>query len=128
MIAFLNRDKTTGVRQLWRMNATGADQQQLTRNKDYDIASPKWSPNGKYIAFASTQGVDSHPKHKVQNWDIWIMDAGTGKQFQLTTNGSCDDEPCWDRTGEFIYFRSNRGNAWRIWRLQPDFKKIEASK
>ena len=38
---------------------------------------------------------------------------------QLTTNGSLDDCPCWDRKGEYIYFRSNRGGVWNIWRFKP---------
>ena len=125
-IVYLARDKASGMRQLWRMNLDASNRQQLTQNTKYDIATPKWSPNGKWIVFAANQGIDKNPKRMCQNWDIWVMSAETGKQYQLTTNGSWDDEPCWDRTGEYVYFRSNRGGKWKIWRLQPDFAKMSS--
>lgn len=53
-----------------------------------------------------------------QNWDIWLMPADDfGKRIQLTLNGSVDDNPVWDRNGNAIYFRSNRGGKWNVWRL-----------
>ena len=56
---------------------------------------------------------------KEPNNDIWIMRADGSQKTQLTTNGSDDVGPCWDRAGKFIYFLSNRGDAWNIWRFEP---------
>src|SRR5207249_2640612 len=64
---------------------------------------------------ASNEGRDSKGR---RNYDIWLMAADGSSRTQLTTNGSWDDAPCWDHKGEFIYFRSNRGGAWNIWRLK----------
>jgi Tol biopolymer transport system component len=76
----------------------------------------RWSPDGRWIVYASNEGRDSKGR---RNFDIWLMAADGSARTQLTTNGSWDDSPCWDRAGELVYFRSNRGAAWNIWRLKP---------
>ena len=51
------------------------------------------------------------------NNDIWMMRAdGTGS-LQLTTNGSDDGTPIADPQKRWIYFVSNRGYKWGIWRI-----------
>jgi len=115
-ILFIRRDKLTKLRQLWLMSVEGAGETQLTQNTDYEVADARWSPDGKWIVYASNEGLDSQQLH---NWDIWLMAADGSKRTQLTTNGSWDDGPCWDSKGAYIYFRSNRGGAWNIWRFQP---------
>ncbi len=115
-ILFVRKDKIIGRKQIWLMNTDGGQETQLTQNVEYDAIQPKWSPDGNWIVFASNEGFDSK---KRRNYDIWIMAADGSKKTQLTTNGSEDNSPCWDRSGEFIYFRSNRGGVWNIWRLEP---------
>ena len=68
------------------------------------------------MVYASNEGVDASGK---RNFDIWMMDADGTNKTQLTTNGSHDDWPCWDREGRTIYFRSNRGGMWNVWRFEP---------
>jgi len=115
-ILFVRPDKTTGKKQIWVMNVDGSEETQLTQNIDCDTIDPKWSPEGQWIVFSCDEGLDSQ---KNRNYDIWLMAADGSKKTQLTTNGSRDDSPCWDRTGKFIYFRSNRGGLWNIWRFEP---------
>lgn len=115
-ILFLRWDKDSGRKQLWWMNIDGSNETQLTINVDYDVDDPKWSPDGKWIVFASDEGFDSNKK---RNYDIWLIASDGLNKTQLTTNGSWDDAPCWDGNGTFIYFRSNRGGAWNIWRFEP---------
>jgi Tol biopolymer transport system component len=115
-ILFIRQDKLSKRHQLWVMSSDGAEETQLSQNTDYDITDPRWSPDGKWIVYASNEGFDSQ---KLRNYDIWIMSANGSKRTQLTTNGSQDDSPCWDFQGKTIYFRSNRGGAWNIWRFQP---------
>jgi WD40 repeat protein len=115
-IAFVRVDKLNKWKQLWVMNPDGSEETQLTQNNEYDAENPAWSPDSKWIVFAANEGLDSQ---KLRNYDIWIMAADGSKKTQLTTNGSWDDSPCWDYTGKFIYFRSNRGGSWNIWRFEP---------
>jgi len=115
-ILFLRRDKESFREQLWMMRLDGSEETQLTNNTDYDIADAKWGPDGASIVYASDEGLDSNKRN---NFDIWMMDSSGINKTQLTTNGSHDDAPCWDRQGRYIYFRSNRGGTWNIWRFEP---------
>lgn len=115
-IVFVRRDKTTSMRQVWVMNADGTEETQLTQNVDYEAIDPRWSPDGEWIVYSSNEGFDSK---KRRNFDVWVMKADGSGAIQLTTNGSWDDRPCWDGIGQYIYFRSNRGEAWNIWRFRP---------
>jgi Tol biopolymer transport system component len=115
-ILFVRRAAASGKRQVWMMNVDGSSETQLTDNTDYDVADPKWSPDGAWIVYASDEGLDSSQNH---NYDIWLMAADGSRKTQLTTNGSRDDAPCWNHQGDKIYFRSNRGGVWNIWRFQP---------
>jgi hypothetical protein len=35
----------------------------------------------------------------------------------VTRNESWDDGPAWDATGRTLFFRSNRGGQWGIWKI-----------
>jgi hypothetical protein len=115
-ILFVRTDKASAKKQIWFMNLDGTGETQLTQNVDYDAIGPKWSPNGQWIVYACNEGLDSK---KRRNYDIWLMAIDGSRKTQLTTNGSRDDGPCWDHAGQFIYFRSNRGGTWNIWRFEP---------
>jgi len=114
-VLFVRRDPECARKQLWIMEMDGTGETQLTSNTDFDVDHARWSPDGAKIVYASDAGVESHKRH---NFDIWMMDSNATNKTQLTTNGSHDDSPCWDRTGKFIYFRSNRGGTWNIWRFE----------
>lgn len=76
--------------------------------------SPSWTPDGKYILYTSMEGVDPEGR---PNEDIWIISADGTEKYQLTTNGSADRYPVMSPDGQFIYFLSNRGESWGVWRI-----------
>lgn len=115
-ILFVRKEPLHDAEQIWLMDRDGRNETQLTQNQLYNVRSPKWSPDGKRIVYASNEGIDSSGN---RNYDIWIMNGNGGNKTQLTTNGSHDDAPCWDHKGQHVYFRSNRGFKWNIWRLRP---------
>lgn len=115
-ILFVRKDDRTGKNQIWIMSVAGGEETLLSSNTDYDVIDPSWSPDGSWIVFASDEALDSK---KTRNFDIWSMRPDGSGKTQLTTNGSRDDSPCWDHDGAFIYFRSNRGGVWNIWRFRP---------
>jgi Tol biopolymer transport system component len=109
-IAFIGDD-----RQLWKMPVTGQNPVQLTSdpvNKE-GKRNPTWSPDGRYILFASDIGKDNKD---IANYDIWIIPSNGGVPRQLTTNGSEDDYPVVSPAQDHIYFVSNRGFKEGIWR------------
>jgi Tol biopolymer transport system component len=90
----------------------------LTNTPNVDEFDPAWSSDGLRIAYVSdaNRGGDT-----TDNYDIYVMDAsGAGvapKPQRVTTNGSWDDSPAWDGS-HAIYFRSNRGAEWNVWRIE----------
>jgi hypothetical protein len=115
-VVFTSANEKTDKRDLYIVPANGGAAQKLTDTPNVDECNPVWNRDGSRIAFASDAGVDANGRH---NYDIWIMDMNDTKHptQQLTTNASVDDLPVWDPTGRNVYFRSNRGGEWGIWRM-----------
>jgi Tol biopolymer transport system component len=114
-VVFVSLNEKTGHRDIYRMSDQGGSPEALCNVTDADSYDPVWSKDGSRLAFASDRGVDEDQRH---NADIWIIDlAHPEKPLQVTTNGSVDDCPAWDPTGDAIFFRSNRGGNWGIWRV-----------
>lgn len=108
-IAFIGPDN-----KLWVIPVNAQTPVQLTTNPDTQEHWPEWSPDGEYILYVSNEGKDSTG---TPNNDIWIMRANGTERRQLTTNGSEDTMPIADPQGHWIYFVSNRGYKWGIWRI-----------
>jgi len=138
-IAFIGADGN-----LWVTNSDGSNQVQLTssakRIKDAYIASldpderrlfdwslrrrirpmspfsfPSWDANGKYVVYSGMEGNDNTGR---PNEDIWMMGFDGAHKQQLTTNGSADRFPLMSPDSRYIYFLSNRGKTWAIWRIE----------
>jgi len=61
---------------------------------------PKWSPDGKNIAFASNR--------KGHRWEIYIMDSDSKNQRRVTyTTDGFSTQPRWESSGNELYFSSN---------------------
>ncbi|HEX8521973.1 MAG TPA: PEGA domain-containing protein, partial [Tepidisphaeraceae bacterium] len=115
VIVFCAVNDKTGKRDLYMMSDKGGSPQNLTNTPEVDEFDPIFSKDGKSIAYVSDAGVDEERRH---NFDVWLMDlAHPDRPSQITTNGSWDDHPSWDPSGNAIYFRSNRGGDWAIWRI-----------
>lgn len=108
-------DGRTGESRIWVMNADGGHQTQLTGRLGNNQRDPSWSASGRRILFASDRGRDTDGR---RNYDIWIMDADGSHPTRITKNGSTDLLPMFDPSGRYVYFLSNRGFEWNIWRLE----------
>jgi len=75
---------------------------------------PSWSPDGKFLAYTSMKSTDPTGR---PNEDIWVMSIDGTQREQLTTNFSADRCPMVSPDGKSIYFLSNRGKQWAIWRI-----------
>jgi hypothetical protein len=114
-VVFTLANEKTGKREIYKMSDRGGGATKLTDAPEFDSLDPAWSKGASRIAFASDRGADADGKH---NFDIWMIDlAHPDKPIRLTTNGSRDDSPAFDPNGKAIYFRSNRGGTWGIWRI-----------
>lgn len=77
----------------------------LTRDAALD-ADPAWSPDGRYIAWASDRADDG------TLLDLWIHDTETGENRRLTTEPTSAMAPAWSPDGREIAYLDVDG----IWR------------
>ncbi len=75
---------------LWRSRADGSQRAQLT-DPDIETGLPRWSPDGKEIAFAGR--IPGKP------WSIFTIAASGGDPKQLTTEGLDEAFPDWSPDG-----------------------------
>ncbi len=76
-----------------------------------DVVYPTWSPDGTMLAFIGTQEKD--------NWDLFVVEVGSGQVRRLTTEPAVDVNPSWSPNGAIV-FNSNRDGAWAAWSIRPD--------
>ncbi len=108
-------DQNTGNLKIWVMAVDGTNQSQLTLSEKSVEKHASWSPDGNRILYTSNIGKDSNGK---RNYDVWMMDVNGSNFTQLTTNGSADIMPVSSPDGKHIYFLSNRGWVWNLWRME----------
>jgi len=125
-IVYTRDDERNKVSQIFTMDTDGGAITQLTFNIDYAIKDPAWDPTGSFITYVSNEGTeavesDSNDLNSNNDYNIWVMRSDGSGKTQLTTNQSHDDQPVFNPDGDYIYFRSNRGGFWNIWRFEPVF-------
>jgi Tol biopolymer transport system component len=104
----------TGKRDIYRVSDRGGASENLT--SEFDNINPNWDSTGGKVVFSSDRGQEAEDNRN--NYDIWVMDlSNSGQPKQVTKNGSVDDMPVFDPAGDAVYFRSNRGGTWAIWRV-----------
>src|SRR5438132_8631619 len=84
---------------IWTADENGQNVQRLTVNKARD-AYPKFSPDGKWIAFSSDRN---------GNLDVFIIPSTGGTAKQLTLHSADDVVLGWAPDGRGVLFSSQRG-------------------
>src|SRR2546423_3804735 len=107
---------------IWTADENGQNVQRLTVNKARD-AYPRFSPDGKWIAFSSDRN---------GNLDVFIIPSTGGTAKQLTHHSADDVVLGWTPDGSGVLFSSQRGedfmgllyvvstNGGMPWRAGPD--------
>jgi tricorn protease len=60
-----------------------------------------WSPDSRWLAYARADEGNSHSC-------IWLWNAVTGDRTRVTDRMFDSEAPCFDRKGDFLYFRTTR--------------------
>src|SRR6516162_7724415 len=71
------KEDKAGSGHVWMVGVDGKDERQITWSTDSE-ASPRFSPDGKYLAFTSSR------PGKAKGNQVWLLDRSGGEAFQLT--------------------------------------------
>ena len=71
----IKEDKTNS--HVWTIGYDGSNDRQVTTSQDNE-SSPRWSPDGKYLAFTSSR------PGKARGNQVWLLDRRGGEAQQLT--------------------------------------------
>ncbi|MDH4156687.1 MAG: hypothetical protein OEW00_05370 [candidate division Zixibacteria bacterium] len=97
---------------LFTVDSNGDNPVQLTDVQNVWDARPRWSPEGKKIAFCRTYPQDNYRE------EIWVIDPdGINAHRVGTINGNC---PFWSKDGERLLFTSWVGSANEIFEMNAD--------
>ena len=98
-----------GYSEIWACDSEGSNCAQLTSLPGI-AGAPRWSPDGKYIAF------EYRPK---DHSEIYLLEVGSGVSRLLPTLPEANSGgPNWSRDGKRIYFYSDRGGGpFQVWKI-----------
>jgi dipeptidyl aminopeptidase/acylaminoacyl peptidase len=88
---------------------SGQNAFRLTSPDEYS-ASPRWSPDGRYIAF------DSRARNNWGVYDLYVISVAGGEPHALTAGPVQNSRPSWSSDGRWIYFGSDRSGTLQIWK------------
>jgi dipeptidyl aminopeptidase/acylaminoacyl peptidase len=88
------------ISHIWKVNSDGSGAVQMTSGTDGEN-SPRWSPDGKTIAFIAKRG--SEPEAVAQ---IFLIPPAGGEAHALTTHATAVSNIAWSPDGTLIYFRA----------------------
>jgi len=95
---------------IYVMNADGTDLARfMNSNTSYWV--PRWSPDGRKIAYASDEDGDS---------EVYVMDKDGSNIEKLTNNSGFDGYPNWSPDGKKILFVSDRDGDWNLYLMNGD--------
>lgn len=98
---------------LWIISANGGIPKQFTFGDHVDLL-PRWSPDGKTIAFKSNRGDKSKPAQ------IYIIPFGGGESRQLTHIDGTISSFSWSPNGKKLLCRTRRSDPEIIERQEDD--------
>jgi Tol biopolymer transport system component len=96
---------------IYVMNPDGGNPINLTQSVERPDGVSSWSPDGKQIAFTSSE---FFKWDDLFHSDIWVMDADGGNPHNLTNHHASDLSPDWSPNGQQIAFYSDRNWDWEF--------------
>jgi Tol biopolymer transport system component len=98
----------TGNNQIWVSRRDGSEAVQLTSLGIRPAGSPRWSPDGAWIAFDVWEANQSY---------VYVVSSGGGRPRRVSMEAGQSWNPSWSPDGQWIYFTSRRSGTDEIWRI-----------
>ncbi|WP_420455241.1 winged helix-turn-helix domain-containing protein [Rubrivirga sp.] len=99
----------SGSHEVWTAEPDGAGARQLTTFGGARVSGPRWSPDGRRLVVSARAGGDADA-------DVFLI-LPDGEARALTDVAADDVAPTWSRDGLWVYFASDRGETWQIYRV-----------
>jgi Tol biopolymer transport system component/DNA-binding winged helix-turn-helix (wHTH) protein len=100
----------SGAEEIWTCDQAGANAVQITSFGEGWSGTPRWSPDGRSIAFDRSDGESP--------WGIYVVSSQGGRPVALVKNRSNNLVPSWSRDGHSIYFTSDRTGRNEIFKIR----------
>ncbi len=82
---------------LWMVSWDGTQQVRLTSSAETSERAPRWSPDGRYLAFLSARGDEAEKKQGAQ---VWLLDRQGGEAQKLTDIKGGISDYAWSPDGK----------------------------
>jgi len=115
VVAEIDRETYEYHRSIWVADAAGDRKPRRYTAGDND-SSPRWSPDGRSLAFVRGPAGEVKPKNKeervrgVGKPQLWVLPADGGEAHQLTWLRDGAGEPTWSPDGATIIFSADVGH------------------
>lgn len=100
-VAFLSRASSGKGASVWTVGLDGGQPLEVTRHPGFDDRTPRWSPDGKRIAFVG---------HRQGRDEIEVVASEGGLALQMTFGRWDNTDPAWSPDGRWIAFISQRSD------------------
>lgn len=101
----------SGSYNLWKKDVASPSLIQLTDTATGNYASPRWSPNGYWIAYE-------------YNADVWIVDARGEAAANWTASEFSESQVDWSPDSQWLVYTRDEGASSAIWLLTLDSKSV----
>ena len=101
VVTTLSEERDAYLANIWMAAIDGGESRRLTSGDRRDSA-PRWSPDGRRLAFISERRGDSRPQ-------LYIMPTDAGEAERLTQQTRGVSEPVWSPDGKRLAFLSRTG-------------------
>jgi Tol biopolymer transport system component/DNA-binding winged helix-turn-helix (wHTH) protein len=108
-ISFLSN--RSGSPQVWICDGEGRNPQVLTQFEGAYLENPCWSWDESRLAFSAAPGSYTA---------IYVVDLDTREVRRLSTSDRHEKCLGWSRDGEWLYCKSDRGDAWQVWKIRTN--------
>ena len=100
----------SGPRRVYTSDSRGYNPQQISTDVSEEASHvrPRWSTDGKRIVFQNIERT---------KFNIRTVDVDGRKMIWITNDLNNNLNPVWSRNNDFIYFSSDRGGGYNIWRV-----------
>ena len=100
-----------GIHRPFIMGSDGRNLHELNVLPGYDVGKCDWSPDGQKVTFNAYYDGDD---------ELFTYDLNFEQLNRLTYNSYTDWAPVWSPRGDWIFYMSDEGGFYRMFKIHPD--------